>query len=97
MDLRALGELIWFAFLGLSVFALTSGLVIRFVLRPFVQELLDAYRERSDRLPSGDVAEHVRLMEGRLAELDAQVRTLRAGADFDRQLRPSEDEPGEPG
>lgn len=93
MDYRALAELIWFTFLGLSVFAVTSGLMIRFVLKPVVQDLVEAYRDRSDRLIEGPpIADRLGRLERRLVEVDAEVDGLKAAHDFQRELGPlSED------
>ena len=86
MDYRALGELIWFAFLGLSVFTVTTGLVLRFVLKPLVQDLVEAYRERSDRLGEGETAERLARLERHLIELDGEVDGIKATTDFERRL-----------
>lgn len=86
MDYRALGELVWFAFLGLSVFTLTTGLVVRFVFKPFVQDLVEAYRERSERMLEADSTARIARLERHLVELDGEVDGLRAASDFQRRL-----------
>lgn len=88
MDYRALGELIWFALLGASVFAATTGIVLRFVLKPMVTDLIEAWRERGDTaLPASQVVHRLERLEDRLVEMDTEVGDLRAEAEFGRRLQ----------
>lgn len=84
MDYRALAELVWFTLLGLSVLALTTGIVVRVVLKPFLSDLIDVLRERS--MSGGHVAERLARIESRLVELDHDVHGLRTSTEFDRRL-----------
>lgn len=86
MDFRAIAELVWFAFLGLSVFTLTTGMVLRFVLKPLIQDVLAAYRDRSDRMLEPATAERLARLEQRFLEMDGEVGDLRAAAEFERRL-----------
>lgn len=93
MDYRAIGELIWFAFLGASVFAATTGIVLRFVLKPMVSDLIEAWRDRSDpALPAGEVVHRLERLEGRLVEMDTEVGDLRAQAEFGHRLQAGSDD-----
>jgi hypothetical protein len=89
MDYRALAELVWLSMLGLSLFAATSGLTLRFVLKPFLTELLEIFRDR--RVTEGEVAQQLARIEAQLVDLDSELERLRAGADFDRRLEASAD------
>lgn len=97
MDFRAIAELVWFAFLGLSIFTFTTGVVLRFVLKPLIRDVLDAYRERSDRMLEPTAVERLALLEQRFLDLDAELDPLRAAADFERRLGPTGSEEAEPG
>lgn len=96
MDFRAIAELVWFAFLGLSVFTLTTGMVLRFVLKPLIQDMLNAYRERSDRMLEPTATERLARLEQRFLEVDGEVDELRAAAEFERRLARG-DAPESPG
>jgi hypothetical protein len=87
MDYRALGELVWFALLGLTVFTAVAGLTLRFVLGPFLRDLVEAYRERSERLPErSEVLERLERVERQLVEVDTEVDELREAGRVDRLL-----------
>ena len=85
MDYRAIAELIWMSFLGLSVF----GLVVGFSVRAFIAPVV---RDAMDRLGQGRSADQARsnirleYVESRLLEMESEVRRLSAASDFDRQL-----------
>ena len=87
MDYRALAELLWFALLGLSILTAVTGLTLKFVVGPFIRDLVEAYRERSATLADGgEVHQRLARLEARLVDLHDQVDGLRAGHRFDREL-----------
>jgi hypothetical protein len=87
MDYRALAELLWFALLGLSVLTAVTGLTLKFVVGPFVRELIQEYWDRSATLAGdGEVRKRLARLEARLVDLHDQVDGLRAGRRFDREL-----------
>jgi hypothetical protein len=93
MDYRALAELVWFALLGLTAFTAVSGLTLRFVLGPFLRELIDAYRERSRHLPEQvEVMERLERLERHLVEMDAEIVELRDAGRMDRLLQGESEE-----
>lgn len=98
MDYRAVAELIWFALLGLSVFTAVTGLTLRFVLGPFLRDLIEAYRERSHRLPEqGDVVARLERLERHFVDMDTEMDALRDADRVDRLLRPEDDDGGRGG
>ena len=92
MDYRALAELVFFSFLGLSALFLTGAISIRFVLRPFFRDFIAAYRERnSGRIPPE--AEHrISLLESRILDLEGELDAVREERRFDRLLEGGSDE-----
>lgn len=90
MDFRAIAELVWFAFLGLSVFTLTTGMVLRFVLKPLIHDVLEAYRDRSERMLEPTTAQRLARLEERFLDVDAEMDRLRSAAEFERQLTPGD-------
>lgn len=86
MDYRAIAELIWFSFLGLSVFALVVGFSIRAFLAPVVREAMDRLGQtRTDDQARSDV--RLEYLESRLIDMETQLHRLTAADDFQRQLR----------
>ena len=83
MDYRALAELVLFGFLGLSVFIAVAGFTARLFFGPMIKDLISAYRERG-RLEAKTA--EVERMEVRLMEMEDELRRLRSGVDFDREL-----------
>jgi hypothetical protein len=85
MDYRALGELIWFTLLGLSVLTLVLGVSVRLFLAPVVREVLERIRSDGDRRQQMlDV--RVERTEERLADVETQLHRLEAAEAFHRQL-----------
>lgn len=91
MDYRALGELIWFALLGLSVLTLVAGLSVRVFLAPVIREVLGRLRSDADR-EQQLLAIRVEHTEERLSELETQLNRLAAAEDFNRRLRAGRDD-----
>lgn len=93
MDYRALAELIWFSFLGVSVFALVTGFSVRLFLAPVVREVLTALGQgRSEE--QARLAARLELVEHRLESVEAEVRQVGAAEDFYRSLGGGAGEPG---
>jgi len=89
MDYRALGELVWFSLLGLSIFTVVLGFSVRLFLAPVVREVLERLRGDADRRQQLlDV--RVERTEERLAEVETQLHRLAAAEEFHRQLRAGE-------
>jgi hypothetical protein len=91
MDYRALGELIWFSLLGLSVLTLVAGVSVRVFLAPVVREVLGKLRSDADRQQQL-LGVRVERTEERLSELETQLNRLAAAEEFHRQLRAGPDE-----
>jgi len=91
MDYRALGELIWFTLLGLSVMTLVVGFSVRAFLAPVVREVLERLRSDADRQQQL-LGVRVERVEERLGEMETQLNRLAAAEEFHRQLRAGQDE-----
>jgi len=91
MDYRALGELIWFTLLGMSVLTLVVGFSVRAFLAPVVREVLERLRSDADRQQQL-LGVRVERVEERLGEMETQVNRLAAAEEFHRQLRVGQDE-----
>lgn len=90
MDYRALGELIWFTCLGLSVFAGVTGLSVRLFLAPVIRDMLG----RSASKASEDqrvLAARVGRMEEQLGEVESHLHRLAAAEEFRRRLESGEE------
>lgn len=85
MDYRALGELIWFGLLGLSILTLVLGFSVRAFLAPVVREVLGRLRSETDRRQE---LLHLRVerMEERLSEVETRLHRLAAAEEFHRRL-----------
>ncbi len=94
MDYRALAELVWFTFLGLSALFVAGAVSLRFVLKPFFRDFLAAYRERNaGRIPPE--AEHrISLLESRILDLEGELDSVREGQRFDRLLEGGAEQDG---
>lgn len=86
MDYRALGELIWFSLLGLSVLTIVVGFSVRLFLAPVVREALQHLRGEADRKQQL-LDMRVERTEERLAEVETGLHRLAAAEEFNRQLR----------
>ncbi len=97
MDYRAVGELIWFGLLGLSVFTVVTGFTVRAFLAPLFREGLAALSSsRSEEQARSDA--RLELLESRLLEMETEMRRVAAAEEFHRQLRaPRADEGGSGG
>ncbi len=85
MDYRAVAELIWMSFLGLSVFGLVFGFSVRVFIGPVVRDALDRLgKNRSGEQTRADV--RIEYLESRLLDMETELRRLAAAHDFDRQL-----------
>lgn len=84
MDYRAVGELIWMAFAGLSLFGVVVAVSFQLVLRPFLEKLFLPRDGRDGRDPG--TGRRLEALEGRVMELETEVESVRARQDFDRQL-----------
>ncbi len=94
MDYRALAELIWFSFLGVSVFALVTGFSVRLFLAPVVREVLAALGQgRADE--QARLEARLELVEHRLESVETEIRQVGAAEDFYRSLRAGGGAPGE--
>lgn len=92
MDYRAIAELIWFSFLGLSIFAFVVGFSVRAFLAPVVRDAMDRLGQtRSEDRARADV--RLEYLETRLADVESQLHRLTAADDFHRQLRAGEPTP----
>lgn len=87
MDYRALAELVFFAFVGLSIAIFTGALSLRLVLKPFFGRFLEAYREKNAGTLPGEAERRIEVLESRLLEMETELDEVRAARDFDRQLR----------
>ena len=85
MDYRALAEFVWFTLLGLTALLIGGSIAFRVVFKPFLQDFLDAYRDRG-RLSAGTSDERIGRLEGRILEMEDELETLRAGRRFDAEL-----------
>lgn len=86
MDYRALAELVWFTFLGLSALFLTGAVAIRFVLKPLFKEFLTAYRERGEGKLPPEAEHRITLLESRILDLEGELDAVKEGQTFDRLL-----------
>ena len=92
MDYRALGELIWFTLLGLSVLTLVVGVSVRVFLAPVVREVLERLRSESERRQERlDI--RMERTEERLADVETQLHRLAAAEEFQRKLLGGREEP----
>ncbi|MEQ9400588.1 MAG: hypothetical protein RJQ04_15605 [Longimicrobiales bacterium] len=86
MDYRAIAELIWFTFLGLSVFGVVLGFTVRAFLAPVVREIAAMLVDgRSDRQARSDA--RIDFLESRVGDLEAELRRVAAAEEFHRELR----------
>lgn len=85
MDYRALGELIWFSLLGLSILGLVAGLSVRVFLAPVVRQVLEALGEGRTE-DQARLAARLELVESRLEGMESELRSLGAAEDFYRRL-----------
>ena len=92
MDYRALGELIFFSLIGLSLLIGVVGVTARLFFAPLIRDMIAAYRERG-----GGTGTEIQLqrVELRLLEMEDELRRLRSGVDFDRSLAGEADSEGE--
>lgn len=90
MDYRALGELIWFSFLGLSVFTLVTGLSVRVFLAPVIREALGKLRSDADRERQA-LALRMDRIEERVSDVETQAHRVAAAEEFHRRLREGDD------
>lgn len=87
MDYANLTELVFVSFFGLSLALFTCALSIRFVLKPFFSQFIEAYRERNAGRLSAQAREQIEYLQGRLLEMETELEDARAARDFDLQLR----------
>lgn len=86
MDYRALAELVFFSFFGLSIAILTGAVSLRFVLKPFFSQFIEAYRDRHHGGLPAEAREQIEYLQGRVLALETELDDVRAARDFDRQL-----------
>ena len=91
MDYRALGELIWFSFLGLSVFTLVTGVSVKLFLAPVVRDVLGRLRTESDREQQA-LGFRMERIDDRIADMETQIHRLSAAEEFHRQLEAGDKE-----
>lgn len=85
MDYRAIGELIWFALLGLSVLVVVTGFSVRVFLAPVVREALERLGDRRSE-DQQRLAARLELLESRLSDLESDVHEVKAAEEFHRRL-----------
>lgn len=86
MDYRAVGELVWFTLLGLSIFTLVLGVSVRVFLAPVIRDALSRLRSEADR-EQQLLEVRMERVEERLSDVETGVSRLTAAEDFHRQLR----------
>lgn len=93
MDYRAIGELIWFAFLGISVFTVVMGFSVRVFLAPVVRDALVRSRSKADE-EQRMLGVRMERVEERLEDIETRMHRLAAAEEFHRRLGSGESDPG---